>query len=113
MALDEAIPRPVDDRLSLATEICQTTPLDLGIVRAVKILRDEGLHTYESCEGGEGHCYAVPTVRFYGPPSDGWRALAVCKAHGLPVRSLRRSWDVDDDEPSGPYWQIEFLRRLD
>lgn len=91
---------------------CTSTPLDPGIERAVQVLRLAEVHTYESCEGGEGHSYRDPTVRFYGQQAEGWRALAVCKDAGLPVRHISRCWDMDDGEPSGPYWQIEF-RRLD
>jgi hypothetical protein len=93
---------------ALAAEICPGTPLDLGIVRAVKVLRDAGIHTFESCDGSEGHSYAAPTVKFYGSVAEGWRALAICMDHGLPVVTLERSWDIDDGEPSGPYWTVVF-----
>lgn len=47
--------------------------------------------------------------------AEGWRALAICKNHGLPVRTLERTWDVEDGEPSGPYWSLVFrpLTQLD
>ena len=41
-------------------------PVDAGIVRAVRILRSAGIPTYESCEGGEGHAFAEPTIKFGG-----------------------------------------------
>lgn len=87
-------------------------PLDPGVARAVEVLRAAGVHTYESCEGGEGHSYRQPTVKFYGTHADGWRALAVCKDHGLPVVRLSRVWDLDEGEPSGPYWQVVFRTKL-
>lgn len=87
-------------------------PLDPGIVRAVEILQAADVHTYESCQGGPGHTYADPTIRFYGSAGEGWRALGVCMDHGLPVMHLQRSWDHDDGEPSGPYWQIVFQADL-
>ena len=83
-------------------------PLDPGIAHIVKILQAAGVHTYESCQGGPGHTYQHPTVRFYGSTGEGWRALGVCMDHGLPVMNLQRSWDHDDGEPAGPYWQIVF-----
>lgn len=82
--------------------------LDPGIRCAVHVLHTAGVHTYESCEGGEGHSYSEPTVRFYGTMAEGWRALAACKDRGLPVRSLQRCWDLDEGEPCGPYWQVVF-----
>jgi hypothetical protein len=96
----------------LAREICPGDPLDLGIVRAVQILNEAGIPTFESCEGGEGHASPVPVVRFYGSPGMGWKALAACLDHGLPVGELARCWDMDDGEPSGPYWKIVFSRKV-
>jgi hypothetical protein len=86
-------------------------PLDRWISYAVKVLRDGGIETYESCEGGEGHSFRDPTVRFHGTRSDGFRALAIAQTVGLPVRALRRFWDINDGEPAGPYWELTFFRR--
>lgn len=87
--------------------------LDKGIRRAVEILQAFNIETFESCEGGAGHSYAEPTVRFYGAPEAGWRALSVCLAHGLPVSQLRRAWNIlDSNEPTGPHWELTFTERL-
>jgi hypothetical protein len=85
--------------------------LDAGIRRAVELLREGGVETFESCEGGWGHSFYRPTVKFYGTTAAGWRALAVCKDSALPVRTLERVWDLEEGEPSGPYWQIVFRER--
>jgi hypothetical protein len=45
--------------------------LDKGIERIVNILRNADIETFESCEGGIGHAYNVPTVRFHGDRSEG------------------------------------------
>jgi hypothetical protein len=84
--------------------------LDPGIRQAVLLLVEAGIKTYESCDATEGHSYTEPTIKFYGAISDGWRALAVCKDHGLPVRNLERCWDLEDGEPAGPYWKLVFRR---
>lgn len=85
--------------------------LDPGIQEAVESLRAGGIETFESCEGGEGHAFPEPTVRFYGTPEAGWRALAICLAGGLPVAALRRVWYVlDSNEPTGPHWELTFRR---
>lgn len=87
--------------------------LDPGIKRPVEILRECGVETFESCEGGPGHAFADPTIRFHGPPEAGWRALALCLAYGFPVLALRRVWDVlDGHEPTGPHWEVTFRRRI-
>ena len=88
--------------------------LDKGIARGVKVLMDAGIETFESCEGGEGHAFTEPTVRFYGTPAAGWKALSVCFDNGLPVLTLRRYWDVlDGFEPHGAHWELVFRCCLD
>lgn len=86
--------------------------LDLGIRRAVEVLIEAGVETYESCEGGEGHAYAQPTVRFHGEAHEGFRALAVAMGSGLPVMDLGRMWTVLDGEPVGPQWEMRFYEKL-
>lgn len=83
-------------------------PLDTGIRYAVELLNKAGIETYESCEGGKGHSYPQPAVRFHGDKSEGFRALAVVLQHNLPVEALRRIWIVNDNEPTGPQWEIVF-----
>lgn len=88
-------------------------PIDIGIVRAVKVLLDAGFETYESCEGSEGHSMSAPTVRFHGQTDTGWSALATCITFDLPVLALRRCWDVTPNgEPFGPTWEIVFRHKL-
>lgn len=81
--------------------------LDVGIREAVEVLRAAGVETFESCQGGQGHAFPSPTVRFGGNLAAGWKALAVCLDHGWNVRSLRRYWAVTPQgEPTGPEWEI-------
>jgi hypothetical protein len=86
-------------------------PLDRGISYAVKCLRDLGIETYESCEGGHGHSFLEPTIRFHGSLGEGFRAVAAALAYGLPVRDLRRVWHLSDGEPVGPNWELTFWSR--
>jgi hypothetical protein len=95
-----------------ASEICPHYPVDLGIVRAVKVLLDSDVEAFESCEGGEGHAFPQPTIRFGGTVEAGWRALAICLNFGFPVSALRRYWTIDGREPVGPSWEIVFRDRL-
>ncbi len=85
-------------------------PIDPGIAAAVIALRRAGIETFESCEGGEGHAYPEPTVRFYGRKADGMRAMAIAMEAGLPVAELRRVWPIIDNEMTGPWWEITFAR---
>ena len=86
-------------------------PLDREISYAVKVLRDAGVETYESCEGGKGHAFLGPTVRFHGDKAAGLRAVSVALQHGLPVSELHRLWSVIDGELSGPTWELTFFPR--
>lgn len=89
--------------------------LDPGIRHAVSVLRAHGVETFESCEGGPGHAYPEPTVRFYGDRSEGFRAAASVLAgkYGLRVLALRRVWDLCEGEPTGPYWELTFHAQYD
>lgn len=83
---------------------------DAGIRRAVRILIEQGVETFESCEGGDGHGYPEPTIRFHGGQAEGFRAVGVALQNGLPVSSLRRYWQIEDGEPNGPHWEMTFER---
>jgi hypothetical protein len=50
-------------------------PLDAGISEAVHILIANGVETFESCEGGRGHSYPCPIVRFEGSSAEGLRGV--------------------------------------
>lgn len=83
-------------------------PLDKGIEPYVLALRSGGIETFESCEGGDGHAFLEPTVRFCGDSAEGYRAFAVAVKCGLPVYSLRRYYSVSGSELEGPWWEMTF-----
>lgn len=82
--------------------------LDPGIERIVITLRQGGVETYESCQGGAGHAFPEPTVRFHGSAAEGFRAYAWAMQHALPVTALRRIYNVLDGELVGPHWEMTF-----
>lgn len=86
-------------------------PLDEGIRLYVETLHAAGIETYESCEGGDGHCFAEPTIRFYGDRLEGFKALAIARQHDFPVASVRRTWPIVDGEPTGPCWEMTFTEK--
>lgn len=108
LSRDETPRRPAPER-ERDTEMKRG--FDRGIKNYVERLRQSGIETFESCEGGAGHAYPEPTVRFHGGSEAGWRALAVCLGHRLPITCLRRIWPVLKNEPTGPYWEITFGQR--
>ena len=81
-------------------------PLDPGIEKYVRILREHGIETYESCQGGDGHSYPHPAIRFHGHFDEGFRAFAIARCHQFPIAQLNRVWIVEDGEPVGPTWEI-------
>jgi hypothetical protein len=83
-------------------------PLEPGIAEAVLVLQDGGIETFESCQGGIGHSYSEPTVRFHGGAGEGLRALGIALEAGLSVIELRKVWPVLDNEPTGPWWELTF-----
>lgn len=87
--------------------------LDPGIRRYVLILLRGGVETYESCQGGDGHAFFEPSVRFSGGPAAGFHALSVAMTYGLPVAELRRFWSMQDGEPRGPQWEMTFWKKDD
>lgn len=82
--------------------------LDAGIRRAVLILRANGIETFESCEGGEGHAFPDPTVRFHGGSWVGYKAFAIAMEHGLPVLHLRYSFTAVHGHLEAPCWELTF-----
>ena len=82
--------------------------LDPGIKPWVEMLWAEGVETFESCQGGDGHAFLEPTIRFHGETGEGHRALGLALGMGLPVAELRREWPVQDGEPTGPWWSLTF-----
>lgn len=83
-------------------------PLDPGIAPIVLSLVEGGVETFESCEGHAGHAFLEPTVRFHGDDAEGFRALSVAMAKGLPVMELRRAWRAEGTGPVGPWWEMTF-----
>ena len=82
--------------------------LDPGIYEAVMILRRGGVETFESCEGGDGHAFPQPTIRFHGDAWAGYHAFSVAMQHGLPVAELRIVYDVIEGQLVGPGWEMTF-----
>lgn len=86
----------------------QSADLDPGIRKYVLILRSRGIETFESCQGGSGHSFPEPTIRFHGNAFEGYRAFTEAMNHGLPVFKLRCAYDVNEMRLEGPWWEMTF-----
>jgi hypothetical protein len=84
-------------------------PLDPGIRAFVECLDSAGIETFESCEGGHGHAYPEPTVRFHGAHPDGYKAVGIALNSGFRVKELRRVWPLIAGELTGPYWEMTLI----
>lgn len=98
-------------KMSQMISMNNDSPLDPGIAHEVQTLQAAGVYTFESCEGGSGHAYPEPTVRFHGGPEEGIRALSVAIKAGLAVIDLRKVWPIIDNEPTGPWWELTFTTK--
>lgn len=87
--------------------------IDPGIRHYVAILRSQGIETCQSCEGGPGHPYLVPTIDFLGGNAEGPRAVAAALTYGLPIAELRRIWHIRDGQMEGPIWSMIFWCKAD
>ena len=87
-------------------------PLDAGIAPAVLVLRAAGVATFESCQGGPGHAFPVPTVRFHASRPEAFHALQAAVAAGLPVYDLRQVWPIVGGRPKGPCWELTFAHAI-
>lgn len=101
-----------DQLRQFARDIDPLVGIDLGIIRAVKILRDAGFSTIESCEGGEGHAYAEPTIKFDGTRATGWAVASKLMEFGLPLRRIGQMWSFTEGVPTGPRWFVTFRRKV-
>ena len=88
-------------------------PLDPGIREIVECLVAARVETFESCQGGEGHAYPEPTVRFHGDRSEGYRAVSAALSAQFQVKDLRRVWPLLEGELTGPYWEITLISPAD
>ena len=80
-------------------------PLDDGIRDIVLTLIAHGVETFESFEGGRGHSFPEPAVRFEESSSEGLWALAVALENRSPVSEPRRTWGIIVGVIHGP-WRV-------
>lgn len=88
--------------------------IDKGILPAVKIMREHGFETFESCEGGDEHAYAESTIFFYGNEFDCLRAYEICVLYNLNVDYVGRIFQKEGLEIgtvwNKPFNKIAFLK---
>jgi hypothetical protein len=101
----------------MSSEIVLPKNIDALILPAVKILNEHGFKTFESCQGGNGHAFLEPTIRFEGSEFDLIRAYEICELYGLPALEVRRVFrktpvHTEDNTPNvrqiGEAWDKPF-----
>jgi hypothetical protein len=93
-------------------------PLDPGIVRILRIFKEHGIETCQSCEGpkgmqpegrhGAGHCYENPTIDVTYQP---WAALDIAMQYGVRVDQISEVFRVEGWRPVEHLWRVEFNSR--
>jgi hypothetical protein len=103
----------IKGRKEIIEEIDRTEwdKMDPGIRDAVKILRDHGVETFESCQGGEGHIGKYPWIRFLGDRHEGYRVITICAQHGFLLKSISRVYGCIDNEVTEVDWRVEFWEK--
>ncbi len=80
--------------------------VDPRIRRIVNMLWTNGVTTFSSCQGGEGHAYPYPCVLFDGTLDEGRRVLILSSDHGYDVWELRHITPVGYKTERRPFWMI-------
>ncbi len=91
MVLTTVIPERSD---SAPLQPYNGSDLEPGIARVVHLLREWGIDTYYSCQGGETHSCGNPTVLFRGDEHQAFQALALLYGSGYRVHELRKVWQL-------------------
>lgn len=86
--------------------------IDTGIRFPVRVLHAAGLETCQSCEGGPGHDYPVPSIELPtdGGDSTGFAAMAALATFGLDVSEVSLVWSVSRGLPGGCVWRLTLRR---
>ena len=84
--------------------------LDAGIRYAIRALHADGIPTCQSCEGGEGHAYARPSVDL--SEDRAWEAMERLEARGIRVRDVSTIWRIENASPVERIWRITLRDKL-
>lgn len=90
--------------------------LDPGIRFAVRVLHAHGVDTHQSCQGGKGHAYDVPSIDFANGTlagAEGFGALWALAGYGLPVNGLNYHWRIVNGVPVECFWRVTFSRTME
>lgn len=88
--------------------------LDEYIAPVVNILRTEGINTFSSCEGGEGHCFEYPTVRIsprnpYDMRPEIAKIAAILSKHGYNGYYIKSVYSYQDKPSPWLPRQMNFI----
>ena len=81
--------------------------LDPLIEPAVKILNNNNITTTQSCQGGFGHAYDVPTVEIGGNFEEALHAVSLLITYGYKVSRLVSIMNFERNFPTELGWAVE------
>ncbi len=88
------------------------TVLDPDIQPYVDVLREHGVDTIESCQGGPGHSSAGPYISFRGPVGEGLRVAGIALSLGWPITRILKEWAFFADDITPPVWVLKLRHPL-
>jgi len=59
---------------------------------------ENGVKTFESCQGGREHAFKTPTVCFEGDQTEGYRVVTMLAQVNFMVTGLKHAWPVGNNE---------------
>ena len=82
--------------------------LDPYMREPVHLLHQYGIGTGQSCQGGPGHSYDMPTIALASAaPGEGLRAVGVLIQYGFKVTELHMQYHFDQNQIQESFWAIE------
>lgn len=102
------------DRIRPSLPPFEGEDLEPKIAPVVHTLREWGIDTLYSCEGGDGHACSTPTVEFKGDEQQAFQALALVYRMGYRVWALRKVWlfsGLDLHVMPLPTWHLQLCGR--
>ena len=108
---------PLDGFINVYQPVSFNTPsgvvnisdADPEIIPILKILNENGIDTFESCQGGIEHAFGKPTICFEGNYETAMKVMNLCKKFNIDYFRKYYCYETDGTF-RGPEWEIVFKK---
>ena len=95
--------------------IINISDADPEIIPILRILNENGIKTFESCQGGIEHAFGKPTIRFHGNYDTAMKVMNLCNQHNFSINYFRKYYVYESPyeniyEFKGPRWEVIFKK---